>query len=80
VQSVSSGDGDGPVTVDLGTAARRAAARILLAAATLGFGVAAWFVAVHHRWQAIIGAALWAVIGVRAFMTIWNETDRSETS
>lgn len=65
------------MTVDLGTTARRAAARILLAAATLGFGVAAWFVVMHHRWPAAVGAALWAVVGHRAFMSIWNETDRS---
>lgn len=66
------------MTLDLGATMRRVAARIALAAAVLGLGVNVWLLVAAHRWPAAIGAVLWAIIGVVAFLYLWNETDRSK--
>lgn len=56
----------------------RATTRLLLVAAALGFGTAGWILVVHHRWEAFVATVLWYRVGRSAFLSIWNETDRSD--
>lgn len=51
----------------------RIAVRVLLAAATLGFGAAGWLFAVHRSWQAGAGLVLFGIVVRQAFLSIWNE-------